>query len=195
MLCYPVVGSLIWADVISCRCVLPSLLHTLCQRLVLSINHLFELNQPDSATCPNCLLRQPADLETKSFLSQIFVFRERSSREEEEKFLSESKSSKLNLRGLNRWIRVLRLESWSTLVVVIDHLAALHDQICFACYASIGSRFWKRKMAFMCSWRKVSFWSESLERKPCFCVCSCMTFLYGYPGPCFELIAWNLRFL
>ncbi|KAF5945490.1 hypothetical protein HYC85_015718 [Camellia sinensis] len=36
---------------------------------------------------------------------------ERSSREKEEKFLSESKSSKLDLRGLNRWIRVLRFES------------------------------------------------------------------------------------
>ena len=73
----------------------------------------------------------------KSFLSQIYAFRERSFREKEEEFLSENRSSKLDLRGLNRWIQVLRLESWSTLVVVIDHLAALHDRICFACHASI----------------------------------------------------------
>ena len=44
---------LLLADVVTCRCVLPSLLHTLCQRLVLSINHLFELNQPGIATCPS----------------------------------------------------------------------------------------------------------------------------------------------
>ena len=73
----------------------------------------------------------------KSFLVSNLCFRERSSREEEEKFLSESKSSKLDLRGLNRWNRVLRLESRSTLIVVIDYLAALHDRICFACHASI----------------------------------------------------------
>ena len=43
---------LLLADVITCRCVVPSLLHTLCQSFVLSIYHLFGENQPAVATCP-----------------------------------------------------------------------------------------------------------------------------------------------
>ncbi len=87
---HPWKAALTLADVVTCRCVLPSLLRTLCQRLVLSINHFFELSQPNSTTCPSWLLRQPADLETNHFLVSNLCFRERSSREEEEEFLSES---------------------------------------------------------------------------------------------------------
>ena len=152
-----------------------------------------ELNQPGNATCPSCLLRQPTDLETNHFLSQIFVL-------EREALERRKKSS---------WVRVV-FQAWSLWLEPLDPSFEVRILISFGCSCWSSSCIaWsdlfcmscivlklvlERENGFSCVLEQSPILIEEFGTKIMFCVCSCLTFLNGYPGPYFELLAWNSDF-
>ena len=116
-----------------------------------------ELNQPDNATCPSCLLRQPTDLETNHFLSQIFVL-------EREALERRKKSS---------WVRVI-FQAWFSWFDPLDSCFEVRTLIYFdCCYWSSSCIAWSDSFCMSCIALKLVLKRENgfsyvLEEKPRF---------------------------
>ena len=190
MFFYPVAGSLFWADVISLpMCFTRAYRIRFVRDLSCPSITFLELNQPDNATCPSCLLRQPTDLETNHFLSQILVL-------EREALERRKKSS---------WVRVIFL-AWFSWFDPLDSCFEVRTLIYLdCCYWSSSFFAWSDSFCMSCIVLKLVLVKENdfscvLEgslvlieefgTKIMFCVCSCMPFFDRYPGP-YILNSWH----